>query len=1465
METPTTTSRTDASRAPAGEALDEHAILVFDGACGSNLQRMSIPPGAWGSCEGCNEYLNLTAPEVVVDLHRSFLDAGANVIETNTFGAGRVVLAEYGLEGQVEAINRAAVDCARRAADGREGVFVAGSCGPTTKLPSLGHISFDELSDGYAEQIRPLVAGGVDLLIFETCQDLLQAKLAAITARRVFDELGRGVPVMISITVETTGTMLTGADVAAAVATLEPLEVYSLGLNCATGPERMTSHIHYLREHWARRISMIPNAGMPQVVDGQTVYPLRPEDFARYMRQFILEQGVSSVGGCCGTTPEHIRALRGALRDVRPGERSPAYRPSIASGYPAVELRQDIPPLMIGERANANGSRKFRELLLADDWTGCLKVATDQEAAGAMAIDLCTAYAGRDERADMTALMRRVAESVKVPVVIDSTTPEVVEACLKLHPGRCVVNSINLEDGGENLRRIATLAARFGAACVALTINEQGMAMTADDKVATARAIHDQALQCGLRPQDLLFDPLTFTIGSGDETLRDAGIETLEAIRRIPDELPGVHTVLGLSNISFGLPPAGREVLNSVFLHEAVEHGLDAAIVDSAKILPLSRIDERERELAANLIYDRGADGERTGLMAFIDHFQGRDAQAVGGEQGGEQGPPEQQLTAKVVTGDKEGLDDLVHILLRRHRPGGVINDVLVPAMRHVGELFGRGEMLLPFVLQSAEVMKRSVDLLEPYMEKADDEHGTKILLATVQGDVHDIGKNLVDIILSNNGFTVFNIGTKVPAETIIEKAREHAVDVIGLSGLLVKSAIVMKDSLAEYRRAGLGVPILLGGAALTAKFVARDCAPQYDRPVVYCADAFAGLRAMNQLEDGTLTSTTYDEDDDAGRRKPGLKAVEVDRENRVPDPPFVGVRHVVDVPLEKVLPFVNEQALFRGRWGYRRGKMGREEYEAMIAQTVRPLYEDLCRKGLGEGLLTPKVAYGYFRAHGEGDRVVIEHEGRSWELGFPRQTDPPHLCIADYFHSAEAGGDVAGLFVATVGDRVSEATRELFEGDEYHDYLMMHAFSVEVTDALAEYWHEVMRNELGIGQHKPDSLTGYAVQDYQGSRYGFGYPACPDLDAHRTVFELLEPSAIGVTLTENMEMVPEQSTSAVVVHHPQAKYFAVYLPGPWTRAGRTNRGAGRAGGGNARRWPIRRTVGPRGGQRNGRESRASDRADGLAVSDPLRRGGRLPPLVGPAAPGVGQLGAAARNAGQRDGVHPRDADHRRRGPLVAPRARRRQGRRRRGGHADQRRPARRRADRRGRPVGHRVHRGHSRRSLVDRRIRPGDVRALGTRRRVAATPARVVGGLLAACGGAGRTAPGDLRVLGEAGRAELAGGGVCLSLGVPVAPPRGPGEGPPLDAGGDGGHLGGPGAGRGGLGPLRDAHQRRLAVGDVCLVAAAVPAGRLGVDRGGRGVGAHPRRQASRGEALRGGRRAARSPRRSAIHRFEA
>jgi len=1120
----------------------DNDVLILDGACGTNIQAMDLPASAWDGKEGCTEVLNLSAPDAVFELHRSFVEAGARVLETNTFGATRIVLGEYGLADKVAEINAAAVELARRAIGGAAGRLVAGSIGPTTKLPSLGHISRDELFDAFTEQVSALVEAGVDMLIVETCQDLLQLKTALVSCFEVLERADRDVPVMASVTVERTGTMLVGSDIAAAVATIGPFPIFSLGLNCATGPEAMESHIRFLHHNWPGRISCIPNQGLPQVVDGGTVYPLAPAEYAARMRAFVEEYGVSVVGGCCGTTPEHIRQLVAALDGVIPPARSDVRAtPSVSSLYQASELRQDIPPVIIGERTNANGSKKFRELLLADDYPGCLQIALGQEAGGAHLIDLCAAYAGRDETADMTELVTLFSRSVKIPVVIDSTTPDCIEACLKLYPGRCIVNSINLEDGGTYMRRVCALLKKYGGAAVALTINEDGMAMTADEKIATARRIHDMAVgEFDLRPGDLLFDPLTFTIGAGDENLRDAAVQTLDAIRRIKQELLGVGTVLGVSNISFGLSRASRRVLNSVFLHEAVEAGLDAAIVDAGKILPLARIGEDDREICLDLLYDRVRDEEKTPLMLFIEHFQ--DAAASDDEHEDEGGAKraEQVLREQVVSGDKEGLEDQLAILLQRFAPVAVINEILVPAMRHVGELFGRGEILLPFVLQSAEVMKKAVAFLEPLMEKADTDSATKVLLATVQGDVHDIGKNLVDIILSNNGYRVFNLGIKVPAETVIEKAREYDVDVVGLSGLLVKSAIVMQESMHQYASAGLGVPILLGGAALTSKFVAESCVPNYDRPVVYCADAFAGLKAVRELEEGRLVATTYEPANETGRMKPGVKDADIVRDNPVPEPPFLGCRHVHDVDPAGVFPFVNVQALFRGRWGYRRAKMSADEYAELIRTKVEPMYEDLKREALEGGLVRPKAAYGYYRCFSRGDVVVVEDRDALREFAFPRQTEPPHLCIADFFKSEKEGGDVAAFFVVTIGEEIGRRTHELFEGDCYHDYLMLHGFSVEVTDALAEYWHGVMRAEMGIAGAEPDQPSGYVTQAYQGSRYGFGYPACPDLGAHEPVFAMLSPGEIGVTLTENMEMVPEQTTSAIIVHHPQAKYFAV-------------------------------------------------------------------------------------------------------------------------------------------------------------------------------------------------------------------------------------------------------------------------------------------------------------------------------------
>jgi 5-methyltetrahydrofolate--homocysteine methyltransferase len=806
---------------------------------------------------------------------------------------------------------------------------------------------------------------------------------------------------------------------------------------------------------------------------------------------------------------------------------------SVASLYQAVELDQEIPPLLIGERCNPNGSKAFREALLAEDWDACLKMALDQEARGAQVIDLCVAYAGRDELNDMTHLVKLFAGSCKAPLMLDSTSPETLAKVLPLYPGRAIVNSINLEDGGPNLDKICALAKKYGAAVVALTITEEGMALTCEAKVAAARKIYALAVnKHGLRPQDILFDLLTFTVGSGDEKMRDAAIQTLDAIKQVKQELPGVGFTLGVSNISFGLRPVARKVLNSVFLHEAVAVGLNTAIVDAAKVLPYAAISGEDRQLCFDLLFNRSDDA----LMNFIDHFE----EAV--DETDEDDADtllEEQLRHKVIKGDKDGLEDLLTELRGRWRPLDIINSLLVPAMREVGEMFGRGDLLLPFVLQSAEVMKQSVTLLEPYMEKLSDEGRTSILLATVAGDVHDIGKNLVDIILSNNGYLVHNVGIKVPAEEIIAKAKELQVDVVGLSGLLVKSALLMKENMAQFRAAGLTQPVLLGGAALTPKFVAEDCVPPYGNPVVYCADAFAGLNAIRDFESGTLVSTSWESTTVAANR-PGPQQELLDRSQTPPRVPFLGHRIVKDLDADLLFEYLNEAALFRGRWGYRRGKISKDEYTELTEKTVLPLYNRLKDQALNEGWLQPKVAYGYFDCCSQQDQLLVSARDGEKLFSFPRQSAPPHLCIADYFRTAEEGGDKVGFFVVTIGGRLAERTKQLYEADSYHDYLMLHGLGVELTDALAEYWHEQMRVEMRLQAQSSADVVAYVAQGYQGSRYGFGYPACPDLEAHQPLFELLQAELIGVELTESFEMVPEMSTSAIVVHHQQAKYFAV-------------------------------------------------------------------------------------------------------------------------------------------------------------------------------------------------------------------------------------------------------------------------------------------------------------------------------------
>jgi 5-methyltetrahydrofolate--homocysteine methyltransferase len=795
--------------------------------------------------------------------------------------------------------------------------------------------------------------------------------------------------------------------------------------------------------------------------------------------------------------------------------------------YNAVDAVQEIPPTMIGERMNSNGSKKFRKLLLSDNFDGAAQIGLNQEANGAHLLDLSCAYTGRDEKADFREMISRLITTVRCPLVIDSTTPESVQVALENLPGRSLVNSINLEDGGKTLGRICRLAKKHGAAVVALTIGPDGMAMTVEDKLAVAKEITHLAVNIyGLRPSDLFFDLLTFTIGSGDPKLKGAAIETLNAIDRVKKELPGVLTLLGVSNISYGLPRSSRKVLNSIFLHEAIEAGLDTAIVDPAKIVPVASIPDHERKLCLDLIYNREGELDGSPIDVFLEYFKTNMPTSADKEKGPSHIAEEKQLESMMQNGDKENLQDVIAVLLDRFPPMEIINCILVPAMRRIGALMGRGEMLLPFVLKSAEVMKRSVDLLEPHMSQTEGKDKLKILLATVQGDVHDIGKNLVDIILSNNGFEVINIGINIPTETIVKEAKSHNVDAIGLSGLLVKSAIAMQEGMPVLKDAGIDVPVLLGGAALTPKFVSESCAPGYPAPVVYCQDAFDGLQAMQELEKGVLKATVLPGDNNATAKDQHRTPISISTTHSVvPKAPFLGVRHLAEVEVSSLFSLINKQALFRGRWGYKQAGATKKEYAQLVYDKVEPIFTSLTKSTVEQKLIVPKVAYGYFRCFKDGNTLVVRAEEAEHRFDFPRQSFGSKLCIADYFKTEKQGGDLAGFFVVTLGSRIAEETKKLFEGDNYHDYLMLHGFAVETTEALAEHWHRRMRAELGVAS---------------GTRYAFGYPACPDLSAQQPLFDLLNPSKIGVALTENLEMVPEVSTSAIVVHHPKAKYFAI-------------------------------------------------------------------------------------------------------------------------------------------------------------------------------------------------------------------------------------------------------------------------------------------------------------------------------------
>jgi 5-methyltetrahydrofolate--homocysteine methyltransferase len=1163
-------------------------IIVFDGATGTHLQGQNLTSDDFGGerYNGCNEYLVITKPSAVENVHNDYLEAGCDVIETNSFGGTSIVLAEYDLAKQSHELNLKSAQIAKKVAGDfslrGHPRFVSGSMGPTTKLPSLGHISFKEMAQSYSVQAQGLVEGGVDLLSVETCQDLLQIKAALYGIFDYFRGAHKRVPVVVSVTIESMGTMLLGTEISAALTAIEPFDVDVIGMNCATGPKEMSDHVRVLSTSSPRPIIVMPNAGLPENVGGKAHYHLSPHELVQYLSHFVKDFGVQIIGGCCGTTKEHIRQLVSAVGNLAPTPRSFDFVPGASSLYQAAPFQTVPPPVLIGERTNANGSKMFRELLLKEDWEGMVAMGRDQVREQAHLLDVCVAYAGRTETADMRELVTRFNTQISIPLVLDTTEAPVMEEALQRIAGKAVVNSINLEDGEERLSRVVDLCKRYGAAVIALTIDEKGMAKTAPEKLTVARKIYDLAVRKhGLKPHDLIFDMLTFTLGSGEEEFRKSAMETLEAIRLVKKELPGVHTSLGVSNVSFGLDPRLRHALNSVFLHHAVEAGLDMAIVHASKIMPLFKLDERARELCRQLIFDeRKFEGENADrkctydpLTELLSHFAWQKSE-VKVKSADPDAPIELRLKNRIIDGNKVGLQSDLQEGMKKFSPLDIINTILLDGMKVVGELFGSGQMQLPFVLQSAEVMKAAVSILEPFMEKEEGSQKGTLVIATVKGDVHDIGKNLVDIILTNNGYKVVNLGIRCPIETILHAASEHKADAIGMSGLLVKSTLVMKENLEVMNERSLKTPVILGGAALTKRYVERDLIPLYNGSVYYANDAFDGLRFMEAIAAGSeepshIQGKSVVLNSEALTGSEAKIALALEREGTepavsaahskvrgaesIPRPPFWGSRVVKDIPLDRVFEFINEVALIRGQWRVVRGTMNDNEYRKILEDEVYPEYRQLKEKAKQENLLVPQVVYGYFPCQSDGNDLIIYHppsnqgelnsrDMREWQrLSFPRQAKDRRLCIADFFVPVQSGiVDVLSCHVVTVGERASEYARKLYAANSYKDYLYFHGLGVETAEALAEYWHKRIREELSIAGKDAPEIKRLFSQGYQGARYSFGYPACPQLEDQVKLFDMLKPDRIGVFLTEEFQMEPEQSTSAIVVYHPEARYFTI-------------------------------------------------------------------------------------------------------------------------------------------------------------------------------------------------------------------------------------------------------------------------------------------------------------------------------------
>lgn len=1159
---PISTTRVESFR----EALASR-VVVADGAMGTMLQAQDPSMEDFQQLEGCNEILNVTRPDIVRSVHEEYFAVGVDCVETNTFGANFAALAEYDIPERVFELSESGARIAREVADeftastGQQR-YVLGSMGPGTKLPTLGHAPYVTLRDAYQQNAEGMIAGGADALLVETTQDLLQTKAAILGARRALKATGTNLPVICSVTVETTGTMLLGSEIGAALTALEPLGIDMIGLNCATGPAEMSEHLRYLARHSRIPLACMPNAGLPVLGKNGAHYPLTAGELADAQETFVAEYGLSLVGGCCGTTPEHLRQVVERVRGTALTAREPRPEPGAASLYQTVPFRQDTSYLAIGERTNANGSKKFREAMLEGRWDDCVEMARDQIREGAHLLDLCVDYVGRDGVADMEELAGRFATASTLPIVLDSTELNVLQAGLEKLGGRAVINSVNYEDGDgpeSRFAKVTELAAEHGAALIALTIDEEGQARTVEHKVAIAeRLIEDLTGNWGIHESDILIDCLTFTICTGQEESRGDGIATIEAIRELKKRHPDVQTTLGLSNISFGLNPAARIVLNSVFLDECVKAGLDSAIVHASKILPIARLEEEQVKAALDLVYDRRSEGYDP-LQKLMELFEGVNTKSMKAGRAEEllALPLEERLKRRIIDGEKNGLDTDLEEALQDRPALDIVNDTLLEGMKVVGELFGSGQMQLPFVLQSAEVMKTAVAYLEPHMEKSDDEGKGTIVLATVRGDVHDIGKNLVDIILSNNGYNVVNLGIKQPVSAILEAAEEHRADVIGMSGLLVKSTVIMKENLEELnqRKMAADFPVILGGAALTRAYVEQDLHEIYEGEVRYARDAFEGLRLMDALiaVKRGVPGATLPELKQRRVPKRDTAVLEVEEpegavrsdvaiDNPVPEPPFWGTRVVKGIQLADYASWLDEGALFKGQWGLKQARTGDgPTYEELVETEGRPRLRGWLDKLQTENLLEAAVVHGYFPCVSKGEDLILLHEDGTerTRFTFPRQRRGRRLCLADYFRPEETGErDVVGLQVVTVGSKIGGATAELFEANSYRDYLELHGLSVQLAEALAEYWHARVRAELGFAGEDPADVEDMFALKYRGARFSLGYGACPDLEDRAKIADLLQPERIGVELSEEFQLHPEQSTDAIVIHHPEAKYF---------------------------------------------------------------------------------------------------------------------------------------------------------------------------------------------------------------------------------------------------------------------------------------------------------------------------------------